>query len=100
MSGGYSYQGTSGDHYHFDLVDMSNYRALPWSGGVLVFAEYTPEPLQIMDTANVYGVGMNLQKTLKELPKMVVYFLPENDATRRALIVRDLVGNFPKMARG
>jgi hypothetical protein len=100
MSPRFSYQGATGDIYHFNLIDALNYQTLPWDGAVLIIAERAPEPFQIMETRNLYGAGMNLQDTLKSSPHLLVYVLIENDTKRREMIVQDLAENHPKMARG
>ncbi len=99
MGAGFSYQGASGDLYHFQLTDTINYRTLPWHGAVIVFAERAPEPIQIMEVDNLYGAMMNLQSSLKEQPHILTYVLPEDDATRRGSVVQDLLENHPAMTR-
>jgi hypothetical protein len=100
MSPRFSYQGASGDIYHFDLIDAFNYHSLSWDEAVMIFAEHAPEPLRIMGTSNLYGAVMNLQDTLKDIPRILVYILIEKDAKRREMIVQDLAENHPKTTRG
>ncbi|MGD0143816.1 MAG: hypothetical protein ABSC92_11710, partial [Rhizomicrobium sp.] len=53
----FTYQGASGELYHFLLINMANPKAIPWHGGVFTFAKYTPEPL-------FFGEGMNLNEAI------------------------------------
>jgi len=93
MGAAFSYLVATGEHYHFELMDTTNYRVLPWSGAVVVFAEYTPEPLAILETPNLYGEIMNRRGALADRSQMLTYALIENDAKRRAEIVQDLLKN-------
>jgi hypothetical protein len=55
MGAGFSYQGASLQHYHFSLVDLTSAEitTLPWSGGILIFAEFAPDPLYMSGGQNI-----------------------------------------------
>ena len=86
------------------LLDIDSAQTLPWTGRVLVFASYAPEPLWIGGADNVYG--MMTTSTIWTEAKAVhkanqVYFLPSADEVERQAIVDDLVGSLnPPKNRG
>jgi len=97
MGMGFTYQGVSGELYHFLMVDMRNPKALPWHGGLFVFATYTPDPLY-------FGEGASLFESMTSSPQWakaeedahgitVAYLLLEDDSRKRAAILADLLAN-------
>lgn len=53
-----NYQGLNGEDHRFGRVDMTNLKALPQRGGVVVIAKDEPEPLYIADAASVRDLFM------------------------------------------
>jgi hypothetical protein len=101
MGTGFTYQGASGERYNFVLVDTEWPKTLPWQGAVIVFAEYTPKPLGIFASENLYGTFANTRlwhEAQEKYGALLVYVLISNDAKRREAIVEDLVEEYqPQM---
>lgn len=51
-----NYQGINGEDHRFTLADMTNLRALPQRGGVVVVVRGPQEPIYISDAASIRGV--------------------------------------------
>jgi len=52
----YNYQGSNGEEHRFTLADMTNPRALPQRGGVVVIVRGPQEPVYISDASSIRGL--------------------------------------------
>ncbi|HVU22021.1 MAG TPA: hypothetical protein VHE09_14920 [Rhizomicrobium sp.] len=53
-----NYQGLNGEDHRFRRVDMTNLKALPQRGAVVVITKREPEPVYIADAASVRDLFM------------------------------------------
>lgn len=102
MGSGFDYQGASGKHYSFALVDVENAKSLPLHGGVIVVAEDTPEPLWIGYADSIRAFEANAYSwafSKERFKKPVLYVHPSNPGERKT-VVADLIEFYSPMLNG
>lgn len=96
MAPKFSYQGASGNLYAFGLVDIDNPRALPWQGGLFVFADFVPNPIYFGEADNLYGAIARTPRwraAQKDYDAKLVYIHILDDAALRQQALADLLAN-------
>ncbi len=97
MGYAFTYQGASGGLYDFLLCEAENLKAIPWSGGLYLFASYAPEPLYIGEGDNIYraftGTKMwEMAQTHQGANQFYIHL--QSDPGIRQSILEDLVTRY------
>lgn len=100
----FTYQGASGETYEFMLFEIENANAIPHQGGLVIFANYTPQPLFVGEAPDIHrlctrSVAWVEATSLHKADR--AYLLVEPDERKRLAIQADLVEYYdPPMNKG
>lgn len=99
MGYGFDFQGASGKHYTFVLLDVDNATNLPMQGGIYVCARFEnkPRPVFIGNATSIYGamIGAPIwQNAKKHYGADRFYFHVSPDERKREAVVADLIASY------
>lgn len=92
MDKAFNYQGQNGEEHRFTLADMTNPRALPLRGGVVVIARESSEPVYISDTLSIQDllISGTWHRARHEFKAAGVYLLPSGNSDRCRSVAENL----------
>ncbi len=100
MDKAFNYQGLNGEEHRFTLADMTNPRALPLRGGVVVIARESSEPVYISDTLSIQNllISGTWHRARNEFSGAGVYLMPSGNSDWCRNVAQNLRARYaPKM---